>query len=141
MCLNDLEEIPGSSGVNPSYILHIIIQDSKGRIYGDDEHCNLSVSHLKRSLAEILGLTSKLAKREKENEIGQNAAQILKLLLDPSSNVQPNQKRSAEARRVSLHHFLNELLVSATTNETSDDASRVFFGLSEIEAKLSHNNK
>jgi hypothetical protein len=32
------------------------------------------VSHLKRSLAEILGLTSKLAKREKENELGQNAA-------------------------------------------------------------------
>jgi hypothetical protein len=74
MCLNDLEEIPGSNGMNPSYILHIIIQDSKGRIYGDDEHSNLSVSHLKRSLAEILGLTSKLAKSEKENELGQNAA-------------------------------------------------------------------
>lgn len=52
-----------------------MIQDSKGRIYGDDDgNSNLSVSHLKRSLAEILGLTSKLAKREKENEIGQNAA-------------------------------------------------------------------
>jgi hypothetical protein len=31
--------------------------------------------------------------------------------------------------------------VSATTNESSDDASRVFFGLSEIEAKLNLNNK
>ncbi len=59
MCLNDLEELPGST-MNPSYILHIMIQDSKGRIYGDDDdgNSNLSISHLKRSLAEILGLTS-----------------------------------------------------------------------------------
>ena len=81
MCLNDLEELPGSKGDNPSYILHIMIQDSKGRIYGGDHET--SVSQLIRTLAEILGLTSRLAKREKENEIGQNAAQILKLLLDP----------------------------------------------------------
>jgi hypothetical protein len=89
MFLNDLEELESSSTssqtLNPTYLLHLMIQDSQGKIY-DDQQFNLSVSHLQRSLAEILGLASQLAKREKENEIGRSAAQMLKLLLDPMAH-------------------------------------------------------
>jgi hypothetical protein len=76
--LNELEELPSAQDGNAKYQLHFMVQDGEGRIYPEG-----TVPPLSRSLAQILGLTSTLAKREKENDLGRTALQMHNLLLDP----------------------------------------------------------
>jgi len=113
--LNELKEQAGVVD-NPVYTLNLMVHDTMGRIYAVTEP-------LQRSLSQIVGLAQSLAKSEKENVIGGNAKEMLRYLLDPQS------KHKAELRRVSLQHFLNEIL-SVCESRTV----KAFFGLQALEA-------
>ena len=120
--LSSLKEVPGGEA-NTRYSLHFMVQDEQGRILPEG-----TLEPLTRTLSQIVGLTSTLAKREKENEVGRSAQQMLELLLDPTSH-----KRSADLRRISLVHFLNEILslIMSNPSPTVKESARAFFALPE----------
>lgn len=115
--LNDLRE-KGGAVDNPVYVLSFMVQDGVGRVY----NC-ATAEPLQRSLSQIIGLAQSLAKSEKENAVGANAKEMLRHLLDPQA------RQKADLRRVSLQHFLNEIL-SSCENRTV----KAFFGLQALEA-------
>ena len=62
--------------------------------------------------------------------MGRNASQMLTLLLE-----QPKNVRNGDIRRISLQHFLNEILSTCSDNK----AIKVFFGMKQIDSLLSQN--
>ena len=120
--LSALKEVSGGEA-NTRYSMYFMVQDEQGRILPEG-----TLEPLTRTLSQIVGLTSTLAKREKENEVGRSAQQMLELLLDPTSH-----KRSADLRRISLEHFLNEILSLLMSNPspTVKESARAFFALPE----------
>lgn len=90
---------------------------------------------LYRSQAQLIGYAKAISKKEKENDLGNSAYAVLELLLNASGKTL--KKEAWNVQRISIQHFMNEVLRDAKVVQFSE--TQAFFEFAKINANFVQN--